>query len=68
MKWFPKRCLLWQSTFGVGSGWYSLKPKGHIEVFGIKRFGVSGSGSDVAKHLGFTVEALTQRMLDMINN
>jgi sugar (pentulose or hexulose) kinase len=54
--------------FGVGSGWYSLKPKGHIEVFGIKRFGVSGSGSDVAKHLGFTVEALTQRMLDMINN
>lgn len=47
---------------GVPTGWYSIKPGGKIDVFGLERFGASGPGQQVVEHLGFTVEAVAERI------
>ena len=41
---------------GVGMGWERIAKS--EDIFSIERFGESGPGQDVAKHLGFTAEAL----------
>ncbi|MGO8695285.1 MAG: transketolase [Rectinemataceae bacterium] len=41
---------------GVGMGWERIAKS--EDIFSIERFGESGPGEEVAKHLGFTVEAL----------
>ena len=42
---------------GIRQGWEALAPRERI--LSIDRFGESGPGSEVAAHLGFTVDALT---------
>lgn len=51
---------------GVSTGWYSINPKGRVEVYGLDRFGASGPGKKVAEHLGFSVDALATRILGMV--
>ncbi|MBP7094609.1 MAG: transketolase [Spirochaetia bacterium] len=42
---------------GASQGWERIATS-HADVFAIDRFGESGPGDDVARHLGFTVDAL----------
>lgn len=51
---------------GVANGWYAINPEGKTEVFGLDRFGASGPGQQVAEHLGFTVEAVEERINKML--
>lgn len=51
---------------GVATGWYAINPEGKTEVFGLDRFGASGPGQQVAEHLGFTVEAVEERIKKML--
>ncbi len=45
---------------GVAQGWERVaKPE---DILSIERFGESGPGDDVAKHLGFTVDALVAKI------
>lgn len=57
----PQDVPILAMEFGVGTGWYGISPS-RVEVYGLDRFGASGSGSAVAKHLGFTVEAVEERI------
>ena len=43
---------------GVSMGWERFAKSG--DIFSIERFGESGPGNDVARHLGFTVDALVK--------
>jgi transketolase len=43
---------------GIAQGWERIAKA--EDIFSIERFGESGPGEDVAKHLGFTVEALAK--------
>jgi transketolase len=43
---------------GVAQGWERLAKS--EDIFSIERFGESGPGDDVAKHLGFTVDGLVK--------
>ena len=47
---------------GVGAGWYAINPEGKIDVFSLERFGASGPGQQVVEYLGFTVDALVERI------
>lgn len=51
---------------GVATGWYSINPKGRVEVYGLDRFGASGPGKQVAEYLGFSVDALVERIQSMV--
>ncbi len=51
---------------GVATGWYSINPRGQVEVFGLDRFGASGPGQEVVEYLGFTTDALKERILKMV--
>lgn len=44
---------------GVGSGWYQLVRPGDM-VYSLERYGESGPGGQVAEHLGFSVERVTE--------
>ena len=61
----PQDVPILAMEFGVGTGWYGISPS-RVEVYGLDRFGASGSGSAVAKHLGFTVEAVEERIRSLI--
>lgn len=37
------------------------------DIFGIDRFGESGSGDDVIKYFGFTVDNVVDRYLSMVS-
>lgn len=50
---------------GVTSGWHVLTQPGDI-VIGIDRFGESGKGPDVAKHLGLTPERVVQDVKSLL--
>jgi transketolase len=45
---------------GVAQGWERIAKS--EDILSIERFGESGPGDDVAKHLGFTVEALVAKI------
>jgi transketolase len=45
---------------GVAQGWEALAKS--EDIFSIERFGESGPGDDVARQLGFTVEALVAKL------
>lgn len=51
---------------GAGAGWYAINPRGCVDVIQLNRFGASGPGAEVAKHLGFTVEAVEKRVRDLL--
>lgn len=51
---------------GVGTGWHAINPGGLVEVYDLNRFGASGPGPRVAEHLGFSVEAVEERVKGMI--
>ena len=46
---------------GVGSGWYRLTGSSGL-VYSLDRFGESGPGEQVAKYLGFSAEALCEKV------
>ncbi len=50
---------------GVGSGWYSINPKGNVSVCSLNRFGASGPGKQVAEYLGFSAEKIAKRALEI---
>ena len=50
---------------GVGSGWYSINPKGNVSVYSLNRFGASGPGQKVAEYLGFTAQKVAERALEI---
>lgn len=50
---------------GVGTGWYGINPQGRVYVYDLRRFGASGPGKEVAEYLGFSVEALKQRIWEI---
>lgn len=50
---------------GIGSGWFSINPRGKVDVFSLERFGASGPGPEVVEHFGFTVENLKARILEI---
>ena len=45
---------------GIAQGWESLARR--EDILSIERFGESGPGDDVARHLGFTVDALVAKL------
>jgi transketolase len=45
---------------GVAQGWEAIAKR--EDILSIERFGESGPGDEVAKHLGFTVEALVAKI------
>ncbi|NMB01649.1 MAG: transketolase [Firmicutes bacterium] len=51
---------------GIATGWYAINPGARIEVFGLDRFGTSGPGQKVVEHLGFTAEAIKDRIEAML--
>ncbi|NLJ80177.1 MAG: transketolase [Firmicutes bacterium] len=52
--------------FGVGCGWHQINPGGQVHIYDLRRFGASGPGSEVAEYLGFSVEALSKRVLEVV--
>src|SRR5690606_5326015 len=44
---------------GVGAGWHRLTRPGDM-VYSLERYGESGPGSQVAEHLGFSVEKIVE--------
>jgi transketolase len=53
--------LVFVAEAGVAEGWERIAPPEHI--LSIERFGESGPGDKVAEHLGFTAQALAQKVL-----
>lgn len=53
--------LVFVAEAGVVEGWERIAPPEHI--LSIERFGESGPGDKVAEHLGFTAQALAQKVL-----
>lgn len=53
----PKGARVVTAEAGVSSGWEGIASQPE-DIFGIDRFGESGKGEEVAKHLGFTAERL----------
>ncbi len=51
---------------GVPTGWYSINPTGKVFVYGLDRFGASGPGKQVAEYLGFTADALAERIRSIV--
>ena len=51
---------------GVATGWYAINPGGRVEVFGLERFGASGPGQKVVDYLGFTAEAIAERIMSIV--
>ncbi|HHU62540.1 MAG: transketolase [Bacillota bacterium] len=51
---------------GVSTGWYGINPGGKVDVFGLDRFGASGPGQEVVEYLGFTVEAVKERIEKLV--
>ena len=51
---------------GIATGWYAINPGGNVEVFGLDRFGASGPGQKVVEYLGFSAEALKERILALV--
>lgn len=51
---------------GVPTGWYSINPKGKVDVYGLNRFGVSGPGKKVAEKLGFSADALAEYIKNIV--
>lgn len=51
---------------GVSTGWYSINPNGKVDVYGLNRFGASGPGQKVVEYLGFTVDAVKERILELV--
>ncbi|SLM18460.1 Transketolase [uncultured spirochete] len=54
----PKTAKIVVAEAGVAQGWGEIAQRANI--FSIDRFGASGPAGDVAKHLGFTVERLSE--------
>jgi transketolase len=53
--------LVFVAEAGVVEGWERIAPPECI--LSIERFGESGPGDKVAEHLGFTAQALAQKVL-----
>lgn len=51
---------------GVPTGWYSINPKGKVDVYGLNRFGASGPGKKVAEKLGFSADALAEYIKNIV--
>lgn len=62
----PKDVPTLAIELGVANGWYAINPSGQTDVYGLNRFGASGPGQEVVEHLGFTVEAVKERILKLI--
>lgn len=63
----PKDVPTLAVELGVGIGWYALKPEGEMFVYDLNRFGASGPGPEVAKHLGFSASALRDKILEILD-
>lgn len=50
---------------GVSTGWHALRQPGDA-IIGLDRFGESGPGAAVAKHLGFTPERVAETALQVL--
>jgi transketolase len=50
---------------GATSGWHALLRPGDA-VYGLDRFGESGPAEEVARHLGFTPQAVAERALQLL--
>lgn len=62
----PKDVPTLAIELGVSTGWYGINRGSAAEVFGLDRFGASGPGQQVVEHLGFSADALKERILKMV--
>ncbi len=60
----PRWALRVSLELGRGQGWH--KWIGDGEMIALSRFGASAPGDEVAAHLGFSVEAVTARIMDVV--
>jgi len=54
----PEAARIVVAEAGVAQGWERIAAS--EDIFSIERFGESGPGAEVAKHLGFTAEKLAE--------
>jgi transketolase len=54
----PENARIVVAEAGVAQGWEGIAKR--KDIFSIERFGASGPAAEVAKHLGFTAEKLTE--------
>lgn len=61
-------CPVFAVEAGGRCGWERFTGGDPTRILGIDRFGESGRGDEVAKHLGLTVEALTAMVASVLEN